>query len=217
MEGKRKVMAILIILLLMTLPLGVVQASNTIKNKTKNEYIPVEITTFNSDNILKTETIHISEQDLEEFENSVSILMDKIQSANSLQAIRDIIKNFLEGNNLGILTLLKTLLSKIISFRTYVISSGHGYKFNPLKKGSIKIRKKVSFWHYSSGKLIKDRTLIIKPLALKMKILRGSQFGMMRRFTGAYIFVPRKFPQKSYTFFMGIAKRVSGLQMPIGN
>ena len=80
-----------------------------------------------------------------------------------------------------------------------------------------KIRKKVSFWHYSSGKLFKDRTLILKPLALKMKILTGSQFGMMTRFTGAYIYVPRTFPQKSYTFFMGIAKRVSGLQMPIGN
>ena len=78
MEGKRKVLAILIILLLMTLPLGIVQASNTIKNNTKNKYIPVEITTLNSDNILKTETIHISEQDLEEFENSVSILDVKI-------------------------------------------------------------------------------------------------------------------------------------------
>jgi hypothetical protein len=87
MEGNRKVMAILIILLLMTIPFGVVQASNSIKNKTKNETISVEITTLNADNILKTETLHISEQDLEEFEKSVSILIDKIESANSLGAI----------------------------------------------------------------------------------------------------------------------------------
>ncbi len=217
MEGKRKIMAIWIILLLITIPFGIVQASETLEKKENNETISVEIATLNSDEILKTETIFLSEEELVEFENTISILIDRIQSAESWEGIKNIINNFLEGNNLGIFSIIKTLLSKIISFRTYVISSGHGYKINPIKKGSIKIRKKLSVWHYSSEEMLKDRTIILKPLALKMKVLKGSQFGMMTRFTGTFIYVARKFPQKSYTFFMGIARRVNGLQMPVGN
>jgi hypothetical protein len=217
MEGKRKIMAILTILLLMTMPIGVVQASKTIEKKTENKSIPIEIITLDSDKIQKKQTIHITEEELEEFENTVSILIDKIQSANSWQGIRNIINNFLKGNKFGIFTILKALLSKIIAFRTYVISSGHSYKFNPIKKGSLKIRKRLSLWHYSSGKMIKDRTIILKPLALKFKILKGSQFGIMTRFTGAHIYVARRFPQKSYTFFMGLARHASGIQIPNGN
>jgi len=214
MEGKRKVMAILIILLLMTMPLGIVQASNSYVKSEENESIPIEIISLNSDEILTKDTIYITENELEELENTISILIDKISSADSWNSVRNIINNFLEGNKLGIFTILKTLFSKIIAFRTYVISTGHGYKLNPIRKGSIRIRKRVSLWHYSSGKMIKDRTIILKPLALKMKILKGSQFGMMTRFTGAYIHVPRKFPQKSYTFFMGMVRHASGIQMP---
>jgi len=217
MEGKRKIMAILIILLLLTIPLGIVQASESYIKNEENEYIAVEFVSLNSDEIITTETLYITEEELEEFENTISILIDKISSADSWQSIRDIIKKFLEGNNLGIFTIFKKFLSKIIAFRTYVISSGHGYKLNPIKKGSIRIRKRASFWHYTSGKLIRDRTIILKPLALKMKVLKGSQFGMMTRFTGAYIYIARKFPQKSYTFFMGIARHASGIQMPNGN
>jgi hypothetical protein len=217
MEGRRKIMAIILVLLLLSIPFGIVQASDSIKNKEEDNSIPVEIVTLDSDEILRTETIKITDDELEEFENTISILIDKISSADNWQSVRNIINNFLEGNNLGLLTLLKNILSRIITFRTYVISSGHGYKINPIKKGAIKIRKRVSFWHYSSGKMIKDRTLILKPLALKMKILKGSQVGIMTRFTGAYIYVARKFPQKSYTFFMGIAKQVSGIQMPFAN
>jgi hypothetical protein len=109
------------------------------------------------------------------------------------------------------------LFSKLLPAKTYVFSSGHGYKLNPLKKGSMKIRKILSIWHYSSGKILKDRTIILKPLALKLKILKGSQFGFMTRFTGIYFNVVRKFPQKSYTFFMGSVHQAFGMQIPFGN
>jgi hypothetical protein len=215
MEGKRKILAIWVILLLLTIPFGIVQASDSLIKKEKTEPISVDIVTFDSDEIQKIETISITEEELEEFENTISIIMNKIQTAESWQEVKNIINNILEGNKFGIFTIIKSLLSKIISFRTYVISSGHGYKFNPLKKGAVKIRKKVAIWHYSSGKIIKDRTIILKPLALKLRILRGSQFGVMTRFTGMFFYVARKFPQKSYTFFMGMAKHANGIQMPL--
>ena len=214
MKWKRKIMAIWIILLLITMPLGIAQASETHNNEEKNEEISIEIFSLASDEILKTETIFLSEEELIEFENTISSLIDKIQSAENFQEVREIINKFSEGNKLGIFSIIKALLSKILAGRTYVISSGHGYKYNPLKKGSIKIRKKLLVWHYSSGKILKDRTIILKPLALKMKILKGSQFGYMTRFTGMFLYVARKFPQKSYTFFIGMARRANGIQTP---
>ena len=217
MKCKRKIIAIWIILLLITIPFGIVQADDTIEKEENDSKIPIEIATLNSDKIIKTETIYLTEKELVEFETTISNLMDKIQSAENWQGIKNIINNFLEGGKLGIFTIIKTLLSKIISIRTYVISSGHGYKLNPIKKGSIRLRKKVLLWHYSSGKTIKDRTIILKPLALKLRVLKGTQLGMISRFTGTFIYVARKFPQKSYTFFMGMAKRASGIQMPGGN
>jgi hypothetical protein len=218
MKGKRKIIAIWMILLLITIPFGIVQANDSVEKEEKESLIPIEITTVDSDKILRTETIYITEKELTEFENTISILMDKIQSAENWQGIKNIINNFFEGGKLGSFKIIKTLLSNIFKFRTYVISSGHGYKLNPIKKGSFRFRKKVLLWHYSTDKnIIKDRTIILKPLALKLRILKGSQFGMVSRFTGMFIYVARKFPQKSYTFFMGMAKRANGIQMPGGS
>ena len=214
MKDRKKILAILIILLLTTMPLGIVHASETYEQKENNNTISIEIATLNSDEILKIEKILLTEEELIEFENTISILIEKIESAESWDEVEGIINNLLDGDKLGIFTIIKGLFSKILVGRTYVISSGHGYKFNPLKKGSMKIRKKLLLWHYSSGELLKDRTIILKPLALKMRVLKGSQFGVMTRFTGFFMYSARKFPQKSYTFFMGIARRASGIQMP---
>ncbi len=214
MKDRKKILAILILLLLITMPLGIVQASETYEKKENNNTISIEIAAVDSDEILKTEKILLTEEELIEFENTISILIEKIQSAESWDEVKGIINNLLDGDKLGIFSIIKGLFSKILVGRTYVISSGHSYKFNPLKKGSMKIRKKLLLWHYSSGELLKDRTIILKPLALKMRVLKGSQFGVMTRFTGMFIYSARKFPQKSYTFFMGIARRASGIQMP---
>jgi len=213
---KRKILAIWIILLLLTIPFGIAQASERQGLEIRNENIVIEISTFNSDEISKTETLLLSEEELVEFENIISILFDKIQSVKSWTEFKGIIENLLKGSNLGIFSIFRSLLLKLLPGKTYVFSTGHGYRFNPLKKGSMKIKKLFSLWHYSSGKILKDRTIILKPLALKMRILKGLQFGLMTRFTGVYIYVARKFPQKSYTFFMGTVRRAYGMQVPFG-
>jgi len=214
---KKKIMAIWLILLLVTIPFGIAQAGEKHGQENNNQSILVELSTIISDKISTTDSILLSEEELVEFENTISILIDKIQSANNWGEFKGVIKNFLKGSNLKTFSILRKLFSKIIPGKTYVFSSGHGYKLNPLKKGSMKIRKILSVWHYSSGKILKDRTIIVKPLALKLRILKGSQFGFMTRFTGLYFNVVRKFPNKSYTFFMGTVRRAFGIQIPFGN
>jgi len=214
MKGKRKIMAILVVLLLISIPLGIAQASECLEKNENSESISIEISTFNSDEILEIEKILLSEEEFVEFEKTISIVINQIQSAESWEEIKGIVNNILDGNKLGIFSIVKLFFSKIIAGRTYVISSGHGYKFNPLRKGSIKIRKTISIWHYSSGEMFKDRTIILKPLALKMRVLKGSQLGIMTRFTGMFIYIAKKLPQKSHTIFIGMARRINCIQLP---
>ena len=83
MKMKRKILAIWVILLLVTIPFGIVQASETLELEQNNETVTVELAAFESDEILTTETLVLSEKELIELESTVSGLIEKIQSANS--------------------------------------------------------------------------------------------------------------------------------------
>jgi hypothetical protein len=215
MVMKRKCMAIFVILLLLALSVSIAEASEVSVNEQNPETISVELTAINPDGTQTTENLHITQEQLTQLENAISTIMDQIQSANSLNEniLRDIIgkilgnENSLIGRILGIFTTLK--LSKN---RGFVISSGHGIDYTPLNKISFKISKKLAAWHYNSNGMIDGRTIIVKPLALDMKILRGTQFGVMSRFVGVYLSVSQGFLRNSYTLFMGTARNINGIQ-----
>lgn len=211
---KRKIMAIWVILLLVAIPFSIAQASETYGEEQNVETASIELAAINEDGTIITEILSITEDELAEFEITISALMDAIQSATSWEEIQNILENIPSQN--GIIT---SIISKILSSfknirnRGFVISHGHSFKLNPFKKNSFKIRQKSTFWHYSNGGTASDRTIILKPFALKMKILNGLQFGRMSNFFGVYIFIAKRFPQKSVTFFMGTARRINGIQL----
>lgn len=205
-------MAVWIILLLVAIHFSIAQASETTTDN--NETISVELAAIDSDGFLTTETFFLSEEELTELENTLSALAEQIQNVNDLGTIRDIIEEFLQGNSGIIYNIIQFFTKfKLSRSRAFVISSGQGYCFNPLKKSSFKIRKTVAFWHYSSEGIFKGRTIILQPLALRLKILRGTQFGFMTKFTGIYVFIHRNLPEKSYTFFMGTARHIMGIDL----
>lgn len=213
MKMKKRLLAIWMVFLFVAIPFSFAQADETQLVEQNNETASIEVVAINDDNIVSTERITISEEELTELENTIYIIMGKIESADSWGGIEEIINN-IPNNNGIIFSLLSKLLSKLKLFgnRGFVISSGHGYKLDLFKKNSVSIKKKFMFWHYSSEKVIKDRTIIYEPL-FKFKTLTGRQFGYMRNFIGIYLFVAHKFPQKSYTFFMGTARRISGREL----
>ena len=212
MKMKRKIMAIWVILLLIAIPISIAEANENTK-ETNNETLQAELAAVNPDGTLTTETMYLSEEEVTELENTIPVLIDKIQTAGSWENLLEIIRNFLKNSPilnsiLGLFTRFRKAL-----YRSIVISSGHGFKFNPFKKTDFSLREKITFWHYSSDKLFKDRTIIITPLAFKMKILKGRQFGFMRNFFGIYLFIARKLPEKSYTFFIGTAQKARGIEV----
>jgi len=215
MKRKRKILTIFVILLILAIPISIAQAGETTQAETNNETISLNIVAYQEDGKISTETITLTKTELLEFENAISTIMDKIQSGDDWSSIKDKLGNLLGGNRI-ILNMVTSVLFKFktIFNRALVISSGHGYNINPIKKNEFKIRKSITMWRYSSENPIKDRTIFIKPLSLKMKTFRGAQIGIMSRFTGIYLHITRTLPEKSYTFFFGTAKRINGVQLP---
>ena len=211
---KKKIMAIWIILLLVAIPYNIAQASENQNNEQNNETLFVEVVDVNEDGIITNETISISEEGLAELENTISILMDNILSTNSWEKLENIIDNLPKTNGIITSIILKIISRfKLLSSRAIVISLGHSYKLNPFRKNLFRLRQKFTFWLYSNEGKTEDRTIILRPFALKLRIIRGLQFGFMKNFFGIYIYIAKKFPQKSTTFFMGTARRINGIQI----
>ena len=215
MEVKRKIIAIWLVLLLVAVPVGIAGAEETQEDEEPNETFVLELVVVAADGSLTSEQLLVSEEDLEELESAVSTIMNELESMNNFDwsILRDLIERLFGGDGpfagklLGIFSALR--LSKN---RGFVISSGQGRDLTPLKKITFKIRRKVGFWHYNSNGMIADRTIIVKPLALNMKILNGRQFGIMTGFLGIYISVSKGFLRESYTMFMGTARRINGVE-----
>jgi hypothetical protein len=208
----KKIIAICLLLLLMAVPNTFAEASSSSDIAQNNRDNSIILTTIQEDGTSTTEEIISSEEEIVTLKNTLSTLIQRASFAKNWQRLQDIISNLINSNN----PILSKMFKPLIKFRpllnrALVISLGHNFKFNPFKN-NLKIRKKLGFWHYSSGKIIKDRTIIFKPLALKLKVLSGAQIGFMARFVGIYIFIPRKIPEKSFTFFMGTARRIKGFQ-----
>ena len=194
--------------------MNVVEAGDIKGVTIENETFLVEYANVNEDGTFTTEQILLTEKEVVELENQISLLMDEIESAEDWESISDIIDGYLAKSTpvlssiFGIFSAFKNIFN-----RAFVISSGHGYNFNPFRKNSFKIRKTFAIWHYSPKNIFKGRTIIIRPLALKFKILKGLQVGFMTRFIGIYLHIKKGFPQKSYTFFMGLARQAIGFQL----
>lgn len=212
MKIKRKLSAIGVVVLFFAISLSHVEASE-ISQTPLNEPILIEFGIVDSDGKLTTEELYITEEELTELEDSVTLFMNKIESTTDFDwsFLRDLLEKIFGDDNSLFGSIFRIYSSlKISRNRGFVISSGHGIDFSLLKKTSVKIRKKLGFWYYNSKEFIDDRTIIVKPLALSLKILTGRQFGIMARFFGMYISVSRGFLANSYTFFIGTAKHING-------
>lgn len=200
------------VLLLVTIPISIAQAEETNTNETENETIAVKLSTI-IDGMPTMEEIIMSEPEITELQTTITNLIGQLENAKSILDIEGIIDNILGGRTPIIYNIVKSILNlKFSHGRAFVISHGRSYNINPLKQNEFKINRLFTFWHYSPMGLIQGKTLILRPLALtSSKILRGRQIGFMTRFTGIYLNIPKMFPEKSYTFFMGMARHVSGM------
>ena len=151
----------------------------------------------------------------------LSEFMEKIQSATNRNDVMDILNTFLMNRHPVLFFILKPLNSYMMfRNRVFVVSQGWNHKLNPFKNSSAEIYKLFNFWHYTNRYEfgIPSGTFILRHGRLfdtDAKCLCGIQVGMMTRFRGIYIYVARPLPEKNYTFFMGTAHYVVGLDFTL--
>ena len=211
---KRKIIAMSIMVLILLLPLNIAEGSNNsnIKNK---ESFSLEIITNDPDGFQESQEFIFYIEEFEDIINIFSKIMDQIELNKEIDwnsIITAIVKiigkdNPLLDKILGIFSMLN--LSRN---RSFVISSGHGFDINPLDKFTLRLRKKIMAWHYNTNGVIGPRTIIVKPFAMAMKTLYGRQIGFMSKFFGVYFFISKGFLEESYTFFIGTARHINGIQ-----
>jgi len=221
---KKQIFIIGVIVLFAGLAINPATAQVSPEGELQEEAIKVEYALVNPDGSITTERIELTEQEFVELQTTLSKLMEELESATDLDDVENIIESTSFQN--GIFGLKHPVLDWILDFlssyklprsRAYVISQGWGFKMNPFKNHEINIYRPITVWQYSNrwGYDLPDKTFILKPNPFNTEVLHGRQLGMMTHFFGLYIFVTQPNPQKCWTFFMGSARRVGGIDFTL--
>ena len=217
MIENRKMIVMVIIVLFVGLSVGSVNALEFPEDEMQDEVVNIEYALVDLNGSVTVEKFTLSEQELKELEVMLSEFMEKIQSTTDHNDFMNILNTFLMNRYPGLSSILKPLSSyKIFRDRVFIASQGWSHKLNPFKNSSAEIYKLFNFWHYTNRSEfgMPSGTFILRHGSLfdtDAKFLRGIQIGMMTRFKGIYVYIARPLSDKSYTFFMGTANYVVGL------
>jgi len=179
---------------------------------------------FQQDGSVKSVSLDLNDQELLELKNFISKLIDNLKVSKDSSEFEKVIEStIIQG---GSFRFKHPIISWILDFissyklprsRSYIISQGHEYKINPLRNTKVYTYIPLNFWHYSDrwGFDLPDKTLVFKPSPFNIEFLHGRQIGMMTHFFGIYIFISQPYPQKCWTFFMGSARHVLGVDFTL--
>ena len=220
MKKNHKTITIGIIILFVGCYFGSVTASELPEGKPQDEGLILECGRINLDGTTIAEKFTLSEQELVELEIILSKLMEELESAINPDDVENIIESALttEGSFGLKHPVLAWILNSLSSYklprsRAFVASHGRSFKINPFKNHRSDTYRPLTLWQYSDkwGFDRPGKTFILRYSPFNTKILHGRQIGMMTHFFGIYVYVSQPPPQKSYTFFIGSARHVGGI------
>lgn len=221
---KKQLLVLGVLVLFFGLTLNPVVAEYAPENKIEEEKITVGYSMVNNDGSVANEIITLTKSELSELQTNLNILMSQIETAEDSRDLDKIVNTLAYqggffGLNHPILQWILNFLSfyKLPRTRSLVISQGHGYKLNIFRNHKIDFYRPLTVWQYADqwGFDLPDKTLVLKRTPLNLKIMHGSQIGIMTHFFGLYIFVSQPNPQKCWTFFIGSARRVVGIDFTL--
>jgi hypothetical protein len=221
---KKQMFIIGIIILFICLAVNPAISQKILHKEIKTNTTKITYSYIQSDGSIELEIIELNDQELLELKKFITNLLDNIEKSNDLSDFKEIIETtIIQGGSFRLKhPILNWILDFISSYklprsRSYIISQGHGFKINPFKNTKVYSYIPFTFWHYSDrwGFDLPHKTLVFKPSPFNIEFLHGRQIGMMTHFFGFYIFVSQPCPQKSWTFFMGSARHVLGLDFTL--
>ena len=184
---------------------------------------------IDNNGILSRENIKLTEEELNKLQVTLSVFMETVQSKTDIDDITEIFDRLVKDREHPILDMVKNMISNLIGklskMRRLVISHGKSYKLNLFKNSDLSFYKRWAFWHYTPKKeifpikmiiyyprIFPSKTIIYHP-SCTIKVLKGWQVGFMTKFIGLHIYIARKFPKQSYSFFLGTAQYIKGVQI----
>lgn len=173
---------------------------------------------FGEDGTVSDDKIYLNEQEETEIQEKIGALLEKLQSVRTYRDLLPILDEFSEKQSVG--SIFAELFENIddvgtLGKRSFVVSFGRNPFLNPFRKLQITfLRPESLFWFYvGSDHLIEDTTIIVDPYPFNVKVFDGRQIGFMRRFVGLYVYKPAPTVHESYTFFVGYARSIIGLDL----
>jgi hypothetical protein len=179
----------------------------------------VEYATVEENGKLVYQSIEMTEDDIIELQSSIAALNDLLKSQQDMPSIIQLLLRYLDNNNYPILSKLISYLlnAEFLKNKDLVVSQGWSYNFNPFKKASTDFMKPFAVWRYTKSPsmlVIPSTTTIINFNPMEVKTLAGGQIGVLLRFKGFYIHIPKPLPDESFTFFIGFARYAGGIELP---
>ena len=212
----RKSLSITIITLFLIIYLMPVMANETIYEN-KNDGIILEYSTIDLHGSSNIEKISLTENELVNIQNKLSNLFEDLQLQKNSEGTVNVLESYLNTNDYPILS---RILSNLFNFdfigkRKLVVSQGIGPNFNPFKDGKTAVVKPFTTWLYSDSNNmlpLPSATGVLSINPFKIKTFMGPQFGFMLRFRGIYINIGQSSSMQSYTFFIGTARHIGGVE-----
>ena len=210
-----------IILLFLGASFGQGTLSTTQVTSQESTPILIDCDVLSDDGSLSTIQLELTDEDQTSLQYSLSQLITALEGASTIEDMEDIItSSSLNKRFSPLLSFILDTISKLrmVRNRVFIISQGWGYTLNPNKTKDIEFHKFLCSWYYAprSNWNMTSKTLIIRHsrIELEFENLNGRQLGIMNRFRGIHIVIPREFPEKTYHFFLGTAKHVGGMDFP---
>jgi hypothetical protein len=210
-----------IILLFLSVSFG--QGSQSITQVTTTQPTPLIISCnlVNDDCVLSTTQLELTDEDQASLQQSLSQLIIALEAGSTIQDLKEIITtSSLNKRFRPLLSFIIDTISQLSMFknRVFIISQGWGYTFNPNKSNDVDFHKALCSWFYTprSSLNMTSKTLLIRHsrIELQSDMFNGRQLGIMNRFRGIHITIPREFPEKTYNFFLGTAKHIGCMGFP---
>ncbi len=195
----------------------------------QNNVNTVTFSFVEEDRLQSTQTLTLTETELQDFNQLFTEATEKIKSAPDYATALSIVEDYINGccgSHAKLKNVFMFLMRNMFnsgtshpSIRQNVMVMSSGFTNAPLSlRGThMNMHRALTVWLYTvnSNLFVKSTTIIVDPYPFNVKTLTSRQCGMMRGFTGLYITQYSTTAHKDFTYFIGSAKNAMGFDFSI--
>ena len=214
MNGRIARLTLLIVSVLFILPTSSLSSMQKEDEQDTTNFYPFSLQ-LTQDDQKDTSTLFLSGTELNHLIDLIDQMINDIAMGENPH---DVMMQFVTKRAAWKYPLLSCMITVLIRLRmihnpVFIISQGWSYTLNPLRNTTLDLYRLLGIWHYGPGSMVKPSTTVILRHGYgtwEKEVLLGRQVGIVSNFYGLWLHIPKRPPQKSYTFVIGFAYHVIG-------